>query len=313
MDGVASPSACGRRQRARAATPSLLRRLFALTFLLASALSIAQQPAWKLAYQPAQLVNGSPVLFRVTAPQRLRTLQATWMEHQISFREGKACKCWYAIAGIDLGVKPGKYPLELNGTTGTGGKIQSSRTVTITPGHYPKTSISLPPQFVEPPKETLQRIEQEQEVKKERFAETSAEALWQGGFEAPTATAVSGVFGSARVVNGTQRNQHKGLDFHAATGTPVHATNGGKVLLARSLYYEGNCVAIDHGQGLITIYMHLSEFKVKEGDQVNKGQLIALSGGTGRANGPHLHFAVRWQGAYLDPSKLLKLAPPANP
>jgi murein DD-endopeptidase MepM/ murein hydrolase activator NlpD len=72
-------------------------------------------------------------------------------------------------------------------------------------------------------------------------------------------------------------------------------------------------VAIDHGQGLITIYMHLSGFKVKEGDQVSKGQLIGLSGGTGRANGPHLHFAVRWQGAYLDPSKLLKLAPPVSP
>jgi biotin carboxyl carrier protein len=313
MDGVASHTADRDRKPASTAGASLLLNLFVLTFLLAPQLCTAQQPAWKVAYEPAQLVNGSPVLFRVTVPQRLQTLQGTWMEHRISFRESKACKCWYAIAGIELSAKPGKYQLELNGTTGSGGKLQSRRTVTISPGHYPRTALSVAPEYVEPPKETLQRIEQEQEVKKERFHETSAEALWQGGFEAPAGTSVSGVFGSARVFNGALRNQHTGLDFRAATGTPVHSTNGGKVLLARNLYFEGNCVAIDHGQGLITFYMHLSEFKVKEGDQVKKGQLIGLSGGTGRATAPHLHFAVRWQGAYLDPSKLLKLAPPPSP
>lgn len=313
MDGVTSHTAGGGKKGASLASAFLLFSLFAPAFLLAPELGAAQQPVWKVAYQPAQLVNGSPVLFRVIAPQRLQTLQGTWMERHISFRENKACRCWYAIAGVDLGVKPGKYQLELDGITGAGGKIEFSRTVTIAPGRYPRTAISVAPQFVEPPKENLERIEQEQAMKKERFHETSSEALWLGGFEAPTGTTVSGVFGSARVFNGALRNQHTGLDFRAATGTPVHATNGGKVLLARSLYFEGNCVAIDHGQGLITLYMHLSEFKVKEGEQVQKGQLIGLSGGTGRATAPHLHFAVRWQGAYLDPSKLLQLAPPAGP
>jgi murein DD-endopeptidase MepM/ murein hydrolase activator NlpD len=118
------------------------------------------------------------------------------------------------------------------------------------------------------------------------------------------------VFGSARLLNGVKRNQHTGLDFHAAIGTPIHATNRGKVILARNLYFEGNCVAVDHGNGLVTLYLHLSEFKVKEGESVEKGQLLGLSGGTGRATGPHLHFAVRWQGIYLDPATLLKLRAP---
>ena len=86
--------------------------------------------------------------------------------------------------------------------------------------------------------------------------------------------------------------------------------NDGTVLLARPLYFEGNFVVLDHGQGLLTLYLHLSEFKVKEGDQVKRGQIIGLSGGTGRATGPHLHVAVRWQGTYLDPAQLMRLRLP---
>jgi murein DD-endopeptidase MepM/ murein hydrolase activator NlpD len=84
------------------------------------------------------------------------------------------------------------------------------------------------------------------------------------------------------------------------------------VLLARFLYFEGNCVVIDHGQGLLTLYFHLSEFKVKEGDAVKRGQVIGLSGGTGRATGPHLHVSVRWQGISLDPARLLELPLPSG-
>jgi murein DD-endopeptidase MepM/ murein hydrolase activator NlpD len=86
--------------------------------------------------------------------------------------------------------------------------------------------------------------------------------------------------------------------------------NSGTVILARPLFFEGNCVVLDHGQGLLTLYLHLSEIKVKEGEQVRKGQEIGLSGGTGRATGPHLHLAVRWQGTYLDPQTLLSLRLP---
>jgi murein DD-endopeptidase MepM/ murein hydrolase activator NlpD len=86
--------------------------------------------------------------------------------------------------------------------------------------------------------------------------------------------------------------------------------NDGTVVLARPLYFEGNFVVIDHGQGLLTLYLHLSEFKVNEGGRVKRGQIIGLSGGTGRATGPHLHVAVRWQGTYLDPERLMQLTLP---
>ncbi len=259
-----------------------------------------------------RLVNGAPVLFRVKAPKGVTQLQASWLEHQISFRRGEPCACWYAIAGVGLDVKPGVYTLKFEGSTAAGEKLDFSRTLQIGAAKYPTTTITVAPQYVEPPKELLARIEEEQAVKRAAFARTAPESVWEGGFAPPTNTEPSGGFGSARLYNGHKQSQHTGLDFHAAIGTPVHATNSGKVLVARPLYYEGNCVMIDHGQGLISIYMHLSEFKVKEGDEVIKGQLIALSGGTGRSTGPHLHFAVRWQGLYLSPATLLALKPPAQ-
>ncbi|QHS53669.1 M23 family metallopeptidase [Edaphobacter sp. 12200R-103] len=118
-------------------------------------------------------------------------------------------------------------------------------------------------------------------------------------------------FGTRRVFNGSLASIHRGLDYRARQGTPVHAVNSGRVVLARPLYFEGNCIVIDHGLGLTTIYMHLSKFRVKEGQHVTRGQLIALSGATGRANGPHLHLSVRWQGEYLDPAKLIALHLPS--
>jgi len=82
------------------------------------------------------------------------------------------------------------------------------------------------------------------------------------------------------------------------------------VILARNLYYEGNCVIVDHGQGFLTLYFHLSEIVVSEGDKVESGTVLGKSGNTGRVNGPHLHFAARWQGLYVDPETLLKLTLP---
>jgi murein DD-endopeptidase MepM/ murein hydrolase activator NlpD len=87
----------------------------------------------------------------------------------------------------------------------------------------------------------------------------------------------------------------------------VRAGNSGVVVLARLLYYEGNCVVIDHGLGFFTISMHLSRIDVHEGQRVRTGDRLGLSGATGRVTGPHLHWGVRWQGAYLDPAKLLRL------
>jgi murein DD-endopeptidase MepM/ murein hydrolase activator NlpD len=266
---------------------------------------------WRITWQPAQLVNGSPVLFRVTAPAAVTSLRGNFSDRAFSFRFDRACKCWYAIAGIDLNAKAGKYPLRLEGTGEDNAAVAYTSEVTVRAKAYPTTVISVAPAFVQPPEEVEPRIAQEEALKRRLFAQISPETLWAGRFAAPVTTAVSGGFGAARTYNGVKKSQHQGLDYHAAIGTTVRATNAGTVILARGLYFEGNCVVVDHGNGLLTFYMHLSEIKVKEGDRVSRDQVLGASGGTGRVTGPHLHFAVRWQGLYLDPATLIALDPPS--
>jgi len=256
-------------------------------------------------------VNGSLVLLRVTTPVMLKELSGNFLGQELAFRHSASCGCWYAIAGVSLNTKPGKYTLHLAGK-GAATNASFDNAITIGAAHYPSSTIKVAPAFVEPPKDVQPQIQAADIAKKQAFSALTPDPLWSGRFEPPAEAETSGVFGTSRVYNGVKKSQHLGLDFRVGTGTPVHATNAGTVILARPLYFEGNCVMLDHGQGLITIYMHLSAFKVKEGEKVAAGQLIALSGGTGRSTGPHLHFAVRWRGEYLNPATLLELHPPGS-
>jgi murein DD-endopeptidase MepM/ murein hydrolase activator NlpD len=289
--------------------------LWLLSTICAAALP-ASAATWTVHAEPARLVNGGPVLFQIKPPQRLDSLHGTWLGHDILFSFDAASKTWFALAGASLETAPGTYALDLTGETkaakASSTKISFSRKFTVTRGKYPKIEVKLSVQgkFTEPTPEQQQQIADAQEIKKDYLNRITPVREWSGTFTAPADAAISDVFGSQRIFNGKTSSPHLGLDFRVPSGTPVTAMNDGTVLLARPLYFEGNFVVIDHGQGLLTLYLHLSEFKVKEGDQVKRGQEIGLSGGTGRATGPHLHVAVRWQGTYLDPARLLRLRLP---
>jgi Peptidase family M23 len=291
-----------------------LRAQVALVLFVSTALcGFAQskpRAAWNVRWEPRRVVNGSAVLFRVTAPATLTTLRGSWSGHEISFRFENGCKCWYAIAGVSLDAAGGKYPLQLQGVAPGAADMRFASEVPVIAKHYPTTTISVAPEYVQPPKEVEARIEEEQALKKKVFSEIAPDSVWGNRFLAPVDSNITAVFGSSRTYNGIKKSSHLGLDFHAAVGTTVRAANRGTVILARNLYFEGNCVFIDHGQGLLTLYFHLSEIKVKEGDKVESGTILGLSGNTGRVTAPHLHFAVRWQGVYLDPETLLALHPP---
>ena len=170
--------------------------------------------------------------------------------------------------------------------------------------------LKVPGKYTAPSPEDQREIEKDKGIKTEAFKTLSPDREWKGSFAPPVNAEFSDVFGVQRVFNGSVQSTHQGLDFRVPTGTEVSAVNSGRVILAQPLFFEGNCIVIDHGQGLLTLYLHLSKFSVKEGDDVSKGQPIGLSGGTGRATGPHLHLAVRWQGVYLNPEALLKLKLP---
>jgi murein DD-endopeptidase MepM/ murein hydrolase activator NlpD len=265
---------------------------------------------WRLMLQPERVVNGSPLAFRVIAPATLESLSGKWLDHDIYFFFDPKTRTWNGLGGVALSTRPGVYPLELTGTTKQHKAVSYQRAVRVRAGKYRSILLDVAAKYTAPSPEQQEVIKRDREIKQETFAKVTPEREWDGSFRFPLQAPISDTFGTTRTFNGEVKSVHEGLDFGAKAGAPVAALNAGTVLLARPLYFEGNCVVLDHGQGLLTLYLHLSEFRVKEGDVVKRGQEIGLVGGTGRATGPHLHVAVRWQGVYLDPDTLLKLKLP---
>jgi murein DD-endopeptidase MepM/ murein hydrolase activator NlpD len=287
--------------------------LLALTLLSTTPAGSQIKPADRavqVKWQPTKLVNGSPVLFQVMTSNKIQSLSASWFGHELAFFHPAGGKTWYALAGVPVETAPGRYDLTVKEmlVTGKAGEVRVK--IKVVSAAYPKITIKVAKQFTEPDPEQLREIAADKDVKQKTFAAETPERMWAGQFLPPVSAPISDVFGTARVINQEVKSRHLGLDYGVPVGTPVHAVNKGTVLLARPLFFEGNCVVLDHGQGLLSLYLHLSEFSVKEGEAVNARQLIGLSGGTGRATGPHLHLAIRWHGVYLNPAILLKMQVP---
>lgn len=282
----------------------------AALFLVICKFSFAQNEALSPVWIPEHPSSGSPILFTLDLPAAA-AVQGRWQNHDLTLFRPQHTATWYGLAGTDVGTQPGKYPLFIEVTLRNGSKLNTTREVSIEAALYQEIPLSVPEKFVEPSPAALKKIAADQALKNKIFAESATKPLWSGPFRPPLKIAPeTDSFGTRRVFNGKLASIHRGLDYHARPGTRVLAVNSGRVVLARPLYYEGNCVVIDHGLGLMTLYMHLSHFNVKEGARVARGQFIALSGSTGRATGPHLHLGVRWQGEYLDPVKLYALELP---
>ncbi len=289
-------------------TGSHILRL-ALSIALVAGTAAAQKaaaPGMGVGITPELVEAGSPELIRVNSPDAA-SIEGEWLGRKLQFFRGRDGRTWFALAGVDVEGAVGPSTLQVSARIANAGSIDLSRSVEIHPAHYRTSSISVPPKFVEPGPDELKQAAQDSEIKAKIFAASAEQPLWQGSFRAPVKATPTDSFGTRRIFNGKLASIHKGMDFRAAKGTPVRAGNSGIVVLARPLYYEGNCVIIDHGLGLFTLSMHLSHIDVHEGQRVATGEKLGLSGATGRVTGPHLHWAVRWQGAYLDPAKVLRL------
>ncbi|MEP7342488.1 MAG: M23 family metallopeptidase [Acidobacteriota bacterium] len=272
--------------------------------------NFAQSNALNVSWEPDKPVNGSPFLFNVRSAKPLKSLSGEWQGRKVFFDFDASNGSWYGFAGVGTDAPVGAQTLTLDYTFANGARSSSNHSVTIGRAAYRRIALSVPRKFLEPDPETLERIKQDQELKRAVFRRAGKDRLWSGSFSAPIDNVMTEHFGTQRTFNGKLQSVHQGLDFRAATGTPVHAMNSGEVILARELFYEGGFVVIDHGHGLLTLYMHLSQFLAKEGDRVAKGQTVGLSGESGRATGPHLHVGARWQGVYVDPAALLNLKLP---
>jgi murein DD-endopeptidase MepM/ murein hydrolase activator NlpD len=176
---------------------------------------------------------------------------------------------------------------------------------------YEKQRIQLAKKFVNPPRKELKIINlQSKQMSAARVkVGKDIHAYFMSGFRYPVdSVQIREVFGDRRILNGQSRNIHNGVDFAAREGDSIRAVSDGIVRIAgKNFFYNGNFIMLDHGQGLTTVYLHMSKLISSEGQKVKKGQVIGLAGGTGRATGPHLHFGVQWYKQRIDPLNLLSI------
>jgi murein DD-endopeptidase MepM/ murein hydrolase activator NlpD len=201
---------------------------------------------------------------------------------------------WIAIVGIPLSVKPGTEQLQVADKTRefeVGSKLYSEQRITL------KNQ-----QQVNPNAKNLARIERELTEQTRAYQQFSARQPSNLLFDRPVNGPLSSPFGLRRFFNGEERNPHSGLDFAASRGTPIKAPAAGKVILIGDYFFNGQTVFVDHGQGLISMFCHLSAIDVKLGDELLRGGVLGKVGATGRATGPHLHWNVSLNDARVDPA-----------
>lgn len=179
--------------------------------------------------------------------------------------------------------------------------LENGERVEVVQGSYKKESIQVSPSKAKPNPKNQERIKKEREEANAIYNNYSQKRLWDSTFMLPMQSKITSAYGNARVFNGEIKSYHSGTDFRAAIGTEIFASNRGKVVIAKDRFLAGGSVVLDHGEGVFSMYYHCSAIKVKVGEIVEKGDLIAFSGATGRVSGPHLHFGILVRGVQVDP------------
>jgi murein DD-endopeptidase MepM/ murein hydrolase activator NlpD len=264
----------------------------------------AEQAPSVLVSKPADIVQGGIAELEVPGTE-LAAVEGRFGKEKIPFYLN-AQGNFAALLGVDLEAKPGPAKLHIKRTTRSGMSRESEISLRIKAKSFPQEDFSVAAEFDQLTPEVLERVRKEQQQFARAFSTSVPVRLWEKAFMMPVTMEVSSPFGYRRVINGTPRAPHTGVDLRAPMATEVAAANHGRVALIGNFFFSGKSIVLDHGGGLYTLYFHLSEFKVEHDNDVHKGDVIGLSGMTGRVTGPHLHWSARLNGARIDPFELVE-------
>lgn len=260
----------------------------------------------RVSHSARSLQPGEVVLVEVQSGQRVERMVGKIFDREVPFEvEDANPGHWWGLVGLDLEVSPGEYTLQLEAFQQDSPIGKAEYVLRVEKKDFPTRRLTLPKRFVNPPEDALGRIREESRRISALFGNFAPERRWEGPFHRPTEGSPTSSFGKRSILNGQSRSPHSGTDFQAAKGSPVKAPNFGKVVLAADLYYSGNTIILDHGQGLYSYFAHLLDFEVSRDDLVPKGTVIGRVGATGRVTGPHLHWSVRLRTARVDPLSLI--------
>jgi murein DD-endopeptidase MepM/ murein hydrolase activator NlpD len=250
--------------------------------------------------------QGSAVEVKLPNEPHLKSVQVIWRTKKVPAVHADAT--WTTILGVDLDGKPGAHAAQTVLTTDDGHVTRGRIIIQVQAKKFPTSPLKVAERFVELSKADLDRAHRESKETEAIYARITTDLAPDEPFTVPIPGVVGTNFGDRRIFNGEPRAPHSGADLHAASGTPVHATNRGRVVLAKNLFFTGNTVILDHGLGIYSLYAHLSRIDVKSGEMVTNGQVVGLVGATGRVTAPHLHWGMRVQGARVDPFSLVGVA-----
>lgn len=257
----------------------------------------------KLEYR--ELVPGEIIKAAVKNVPDIRSAQIKFLNKKYdTTKKGDDLLC---LIGLDLGIETQDYPLRVYLYKQDGTVEIKEKSISVKDKQFPVKKLWVKEEFVTPPQSVLERIRRESELTRAIYDIYSPEWRVQGKFILPVEGNIFPNFGERRFFNNKPRSQHSGIDIASPKGTPVKASNSGRVVLATHLYFSGKTVVIDHGLGVFSIYCHFSEITVSSNDDVEKGEVIGKIGSTGRVTGPHLHWSIKIRGSRVDPNALLNL------
>jgi murein DD-endopeptidase MepM/ murein hydrolase activator NlpD len=264
----------------------------------------ASAGALSIAVSTRTPVLGDPVLVEVAANGAVDNLVLRWKGAAWPMRE-IAPRRYDGLIGVDLDDPVGRAVVGVEGFL-DGAPVRAEAEVTILSREFAVQELTLPKVMAEFDNATLLRIEAEAAALSLVLSRVTP-SRWRTPFHPPVDGYRPANFGARRVINGDPRMPHSAVDIRLPAGTPVRAIADGRVAFAGEQFFGGRSVVIDHGGGVFSVYYHLKEFSVSEGEGISRGDRVGSVGATGRATGPHLHFGVRVTGGRVDPTRLLAL------